>query len=765
MYGRILVSPARWGLIRRIIGIVLATSLCLGTVALPRVWAATYHVNDDTGDDGRTPAQAQNPATPWKTISHAVGEPSLVPGDVIAVAGGTYDQALGETFPLMMVDGVAITGAGPAVTTVRGPAASALFLNANTPLASGTTVSGLRLTHDAANAANVGMSFTLASAAMAPEISGNSFEGLAANDHGIKITDSGTGARAFTGTIESNSFSDLWKAVQAQFDFSGTPAELSPAIRGNSVTGSYRGVDFVVYDSFEGTASPVIADNQITGSTYGDLYLEYDIWNGHGATMTPLISGNTLSGGGSYGIALIIDSISLSSSSDVGTFSPTILNNTIVNTGSDGIEIDYDIYETYGELVSDLTIAGNTITNPGGTGIEISGSSISDTASLDVNLTIANNTITNSSSYGLDFEISASDYLYGNMDVTISGNTISGSAYDGIEFSWEVFSSSGTFGISVTLRGNTVTGSGFDGMDISVSDQTSLTTSRVDLVDNIVDSSIRRGMEIYVVDFDSPTSYVQVACNTVTNSTEDGLYLWMDGAAPPPDFGGGDLASPGRNTFMNNAGYDFYNRETVPVDAHSNWWGTTDGPTIDSHIWDNEEDPSVGAVEFSGWLSSAPTVSVSATLVDALEIDLSPPGPSESDTFRYTATLEGTGDCGCASALFTVPIPDNGVFVPGSLTASRGILINDDVSTLHPELIIGLGALAASETVTVTWDVVAVGGCGFTSQATLSCTQLGDVLTDDPDITGGSDPTTVTWCLFSDGFESGDTSMWTNTVP
>ncbi len=195
MYGRVLVSPARWGLLRRFIGVALASVLCLGTVAIPGVWAATYHVNDDTGDDARTSAQAQNPATPWKTISHAVGEPTLVPGDVISVAAGTYNAALGESFPLTMVDGVAIIGAGPAVTTVSGPAATVLFRNANTPLASGTTLSGLTLTHDAANIANAGMSFTLASVAMAPEISGNSFVGLAVNDHGIEITDSAAGAQ------------------------------------------------------------------------------------------------------------------------------------------------------------------------------------------------------------------------------------------------------------------------------------------------------------------------------------------------------------------------------------------------------------------------------------------------------------------------------------------------------------------------------------------------------------------------------------------
>ncbi len=45
----------------------------------------------------------------------------------------------------------------------------------------------------------------------------------------------------------------------------------------------------------------------------------------------------------------------------------------------------------------------------------------------------------------------------------------------------------------------------------------------------------------------------------------------------------------------------------------------------------------------------------------------------------------------------------------------------------HPELIVGLGALEASETVTITWDVLAGDGCSMTSQATLSCYQLGDL--------------------------------------
>ena len=49
--------------------------------------AATYYVATD-GDDARTTAQAQNPATPWKTIIHA--ESAVADDDTVNIAAGTY---------------------------------------------------------------------------------------------------------------------------------------------------------------------------------------------------------------------------------------------------------------------------------------------------------------------------------------------------------------------------------------------------------------------------------------------------------------------------------------------------------------------------------------------------------------------------------------------------------------------------------------------------------------------------------------------------
>lgn len=75
----------------------MSTPLRLLSIAL--LWllsisaqAATYFVNATTGDDSRTPSQAQNAATPWRSISNAITLASN--GDVIQVASGTYTNPL-----------------------------------------------------------------------------------------------------------------------------------------------------------------------------------------------------------------------------------------------------------------------------------------------------------------------------------------------------------------------------------------------------------------------------------------------------------------------------------------------------------------------------------------------------------------------------------------------------------------------------------------------------------------------------------------------
>ena len=56
--------------------------------------AATYYVAGDVGSDAYTSVQAQNTATPWKTIQKAAGT-ALAPGDIVNVKGGlTYSETV-----------------------------------------------------------------------------------------------------------------------------------------------------------------------------------------------------------------------------------------------------------------------------------------------------------------------------------------------------------------------------------------------------------------------------------------------------------------------------------------------------------------------------------------------------------------------------------------------------------------------------------------------------------------------------------------------
>ena len=52
--------------------------------------SSTYYVNGTTGSDANSPAQAKNIATPWLTVQHAIDNASVVSGDNIVVAEGTY---------------------------------------------------------------------------------------------------------------------------------------------------------------------------------------------------------------------------------------------------------------------------------------------------------------------------------------------------------------------------------------------------------------------------------------------------------------------------------------------------------------------------------------------------------------------------------------------------------------------------------------------------------------------------------------------------
>ena len=78
----------------RILAVILAAGLAGGAMA------ATYYVDASVGSDGNTPVQAENPSTPWASITNAMVY--AADGDVVEVAAGVYAAAAEIGVPLSL---------------------------------------------------------------------------------------------------------------------------------------------------------------------------------------------------------------------------------------------------------------------------------------------------------------------------------------------------------------------------------------------------------------------------------------------------------------------------------------------------------------------------------------------------------------------------------------------------------------------------------------------------------------------------------------
>ena len=587
-------SSKRWAFLRYGMGAWLFVSLFFGAVAIPEAWAATYFVNATTGNNANTAALAMSAATPWRTITRAITEPTLTSGDVVNVAAGLYDSTLGETFPLFLVNGVAIIGAG---TTTRILAFPVIFENSNTPLSASTRLSAVQLESQG----GVGMQFELESVAMAPRIDGVTFTDTLLD--GIQILESTAGNSSFTGIIENNTFDGGAHGVNVFQNGGGSGDVYSPTIRNNSFTGA-GAFESAILLSQSGLAAGIMAPT-ITGNTFTNsgVGVEYsgNTFTGSSVTFAPLISNNTFTSGVQQ-ITLSASDISLASNGDVYTFSPTITNNTLSGGTSDAIALSLSVLST-GHLVSTATITGNTITNSASDGMELSISELFGGNGVEINWTIANNTITDASSDGISLSVSSltGGGAAGTFCVTLQGNTITSSGVDGMSLSLSP-GSLARVAHTLLVRGNTMTGNGTDGLSLSISSQQMLTSNTIDITNNVISNNGDDGLEIG--SSDATINGILVSCNTISGNADDGIDV-ESGTAPPADFGGGNRGSPGNNNITANVDFAMDNFDESPVKAENNFWGLTDAASIDAEIRDDNENPLVGAVDFEPFRTTA----------------------------------------------------------------------------------------------------------------------------------------------------------------
>ncbi|NMX21537.1 hypothetical protein C5S30_03710 [ANME-1 cluster archaeon GoMg4] len=386
-------------------------------VAIPGVQASsdpTYYVNATSGDDAYTNEQAQNPATPWKTIGHAVTNAS--DGDTIVVVAGAYSTATnGETFPLTIntanltlkgaqfgvdptAEGARADEADESIIDATGAAGNAVEIGASGETLSRVTFNGFTVKNATAGKAAIVVgdpdsghySITNDNITISNNI-------LTANKRGLGIYDNRESLVENNRIVDNSDIAIYMAAVES-----------STEIKGNTITDNYApngnyGAITVSYGAHYLLTQPTITDNYISNNGVQGFMIR-------GASA--IIRGNTITGHSSAGIAFWMH---------VTGIPTAIVEDNIITNNGDGS----------GDLPCGIRIAqaapivkGNTISGNNLDGIVILKSHRGEDGDRDAS--IENNTISNNVRDGIYFYNSA------GSSPTITGNTLTGNGNDGI---------------------------------------------------------------------------------------------------------------------------------------------------------------------------------------------------------------------------------------------------------------------------------------------------------------------------------------------
>jgi len=733
-----------------------------GSVAFASIYVSlspgTYDIAPTIINNGTvgTPLQGAI-AISGNGLSAATGTKNFHP----TISGNTISQTTRDGISISLTE-VNVTGTG--------------ILNF-TPIISGNTITGG--VNGIAVSVSVSSASTSAQVTLSPTISNNTIKSVTNNGIALSLSVStltdnaqATIAPLITQNSITNAGGDgISQSISVSASGNAT-ATVSPMISNNTIDtvaghGIYSSLDISALTNAQVTGTPTITGNSITKTGTDGIYMSVSVsasTNGI-ASITPMITNNTMSQIGTSGSG---DGIYLSGTLSVngsaqGTLSPTITgntistvngrgiyasmsvsafasivgpppakatsslivsNNTISGTATEGIEMSLSFSgAANASLVANTTISGNQITSPGGNGISLL---MSMTGWKNVNqaLSIANNTVTGSLGTGLRFSADGlSGNAAGNGTFTITGNQITGS---GVSFGngadvFVGFWNTSKVNQTILIDGNTITNSSGTNLSFSASNQTSLITNDVRITNNDF-SGGGVGASIRSDDWKpggTLTNAVLFSCNTVTNSLTDGV-IQRAVAGPPADYGGGNRSAPGGNRLFNNGSgsgiYDFRNEDDAPVQAQKNWWGTTNPATIDSHIFDDDENPLDGAVNFtpfklanSGCVNTPPVANNDAYATSqATPLIVSAPGVLANDTDAEGDPL--TAVLGTGPANGTLTLNSNGSFTYTPNAAFTGT----DTFTYRAN-----DGTANSNVATVTITVVAAGS------ADLSLTKTG----------------------------------------
>jgi PKD repeat protein len=297
-------------------------------------------------------------AAPWQTITYASNHMYGV-GLELRVASGTYNQALGESFPITMKSGISVTGVGYPFATVSGISSQPVFLFPSTAIFDSTTaLSGLKITGGNSAVRVDGFSNT----AVTPVIHDNL---ITQNIYGIHIN--AAGGRLARPLVYNNHILDNNQHGLYLFADKGA-AIAEPDVQDNLIinnggSGVYcyaHGAGYP-YNHDYGLCSPTLTRN-IIASNASDGFTCHTAYCGG---CSPELTGNTISGNNGWGWgrvheftylqstrpvftnnmitenhsggALFVNSVTVYSDKDA----PTFINNTIAFNGPYGIQNGY----------------------------------------------------------------------------------------------------------------------------------------------------------------------------------------------------------------------------------------------------------------------------------------------------------------------------------------------------------------------------------------------------------------------------------------
>ncbi|WP_420643728.1 PKD domain-containing protein [Candidatus Leptofilum sp.] len=313
--------------------------------------ATAYFVDSEGGSNSGDGSQTN----PWQTITYALSQVTG-PDVQIYVASGTYDEALGEAFPLIMEPGVNVLGANRESTIVSGIDTEAVFRFPNTSIYTETTVlRGFKISNGVHGVRVDGSMANYPS----PTIDGN---WLTENEQGIFVQ--GVSSQRAYPIITNNWLeNNALYGINIVAGYNGTT--FNPIISHNRI--AYNGQAGIrCYAQGSGSSgglsrcSPEISYNEIIYNA-GDGILCQTYYAGR---CNSTISHNFIAYNSDWGFDRSHSGTYIQISVDATT-RPTLLNNLIVHNGSGGAQFITNTSERFDQP----TLINNTIADNGAYGV------------------------------------------------------------------------------------------------------------------------------------------------------------------------------------------------------------------------------------------------------------------------------------------------------------------------------------------------------------------------------------------------------------